>query len=296
MLGDAVGLQPLKQHLIELTQGNPFFLEESVQTLIETGGVDGVRGAYCLGKPLPMIRVPATVQAVLADRIDRLPPEEKRLLQIAAVIGMEVPFALLQALAELSEVEIRRRLAHLQAVEFLYETSLFPESTYTFKHALTHEVAYGSLLQEQRRALHGCIVEVLEALYPDQLAEQVERLAHHALRSEVWDKAVVYSRQAGAKAEARSAYQEAVTYFEQALEALQALPESRDRHMQAIDLRFHLSNMLFSLGEFGRVLNTLREAAPHAEALDDRRQEGRVSSLMIEYLWMMRLSPGDRRP
>jgi tetratricopeptide (TPR) repeat protein len=98
---------------------------------------------------------------------------------------------------------------------------------------------------------------------------------------------LVYCRRAGEKAEARSAYQEAVSYFERALEALQALPESRDMHVQAIDLRFHLSKMLFSLGEFGRVLNTLSEAAPHAEALDDRRYEGRVSSLMTEYLWMM---------
>jgi predicted ATPase len=114
LLGDAVELRPLKQQVIALTQGNPFFLEESVQTLIETGGVDGARGGYRLGKPLPMLRVPATVQAVVAARIDRLPPEEKRLVQIAAVIGMEVPIALLQALAERSEAEFRRSLAHLQ--------------------------------------------------------------------------------------------------------------------------------------------------------------------------------------
>jgi predicted ATPase len=114
LLGDAVELRPLKQQVIALTQGNPFFLEESVQTLIETGGVDGARGGYRLGKPLPMLRVPATVQAVVAARIDRLPPEEKRLVQIAAVIGMEVPVALLQALAERSEAEFRRSLAHLQ--------------------------------------------------------------------------------------------------------------------------------------------------------------------------------------
>src|SRR5207253_6559801 len=114
--------------------GNPFFLEESVRALVETGVLVGERSAYRLAKPLDSLQVPATVQAVLAARIDRLPPEEKRLLQTAAVIGTEVPFALLQAIGELSEADLHRGLSHLQAAEFLYETSLFPELAYTFKH------------------------------------------------------------------------------------------------------------------------------------------------------------------
>src|SRR5439155_4427676 len=136
-----------------------------------------------------------------------------------------VPLPLLQAIAELDEAALHRSLAHLQAAEFLYETRLFPEHAYTFKHALTHEVAYGSLLQERRRVLHARIIEVLERLSPDRLAEQIEHLAHHALRGEVWAKALVYFRQAGEKAIARSAHSEAVGYFEQALSALQHLPE-----------------------------------------------------------------------
>jgi len=144
--------------------------------------------------------VPATVQALLAARIDRLPPDEKRLLQTAAVIGTEVPLALLQAIAELPEVALSRSLVQLQAAEFLYETSLFPERASTFKHALTHEVAYGSLLHERRRTLHARTVEALEALVGDRLDDQVERLAQHALRGEVWEKALAYGRQAGDKA------------------------------------------------------------------------------------------------
>src|SRR5437867_3997415 len=138
--------------------------------------------------------VPATVQAVLAARIDRLAPEDKHLLQTAAVIGTDVPFALLQAIADMPEEMLHRGLAHLQAAEFLYEMRLFPELEYTFKHALTHEVAYGSLLLERRRVLHARIVEAFEALAPDRVGEQVERLAHHALRGEVWDKAVEIGR------------------------------------------------------------------------------------------------------
>ena len=138
------------------------------------------------------------------------------------------------------EEVLHRGLTHLQAAEFLYETRLFPEREYTFKHALTHEVAYGSLLQERRRVLHARIVEALETLAAERLTEQVERLAHHALRGEVWDKAVTYCRQAGAKASARSVHGESVTHFEQALAALDHLPEGRETTAQAIDLRLDL--------------------------------------------------------
>jgi predicted ATPase len=170
----------------------------------------GTPGAYRLGQPLPGMPVPATVQAVLAARIDRLPPEEKRLLQTAAVIGTDVPLPLLEIIAELPEETLQHGLTHLQAAEFLYETQLFPEREFTFKHALTHEVAYGSLLQESRRALHSRIAEALEGLAGERVTEQVDRLAHHALRGEVWDKAVPYCQQAGAKAYDRAAFREAV--------------------------------------------------------------------------------------
>src|SRR3989475_1352016 len=229
LLGDDPSLAPLTPLLIARTEGNPFFLEESVRTLVETGVLVGTPGAYRLAKPLQGMPVPATVQAVLAARIDRLPPEEKRLLQTAAVVGTDVPFALLRAIADLPEEALHRSLAHLQAAEFLYETRLFPEPEYTFKHALTHEVAYGSLLLERRRALHARIVDAMETLYTDRVTEQVERLAHHALRGEVWDKAVIYYRQAGAKAVARSANGEGAVGFEQALGGLGHLPERADR-------------------------------------------------------------------
>src|SRR5262249_54439055 len=140
LLGDDASLAPLKHLLITRTEGNPFFLEESVHTLVETGVLIGEPGASRLGQALQTIQVPATVQAVLAARMDRLPPQEKRLLQTAAVIGHEVPLPLLQAIADLPEEVLHRSLAHVQATEFLYETRLFPACEYTFKHALTYEV------------------------------------------------------------------------------------------------------------------------------------------------------------
>jgi predicted ATPase len=164
---------PLQQAIVAKAAGNPFFVEELTWAAVTHDNHVG---------PLPL---PDTIEAVLAARLDHLPPEERRLVQIAAVIGPEVPALLLQTIAELSEEALHRGLAHLQATEFLYETRLFPDPIYAFKHALTHEVAYGSLLQERRRVLHACIVETLEALAGDQVAEQVERLAHHVLQGEV---------------------------------------------------------------------------------------------------------------
>ena len=286
LLGDDPSLAPLKQLLITRTQGNPFFLEESVRTLVETGVLVGERGASRLAQPLEGLQVPATVQAILAARIDRLPPEEKRLLQSAAVIGTEVSWPLLQAIADEPDEALHRGLAHVQAAEFLYETSLFPERIYTFKHALTHEVAYGGLLRERQRLLHARIVAAIEQREADQRADQVERLAHHALRGEVWDKAVAYCYQAGDKALARSAIREAVTCFEQALVALEHLPEGRERHEQAIDVRFGLRHALSQRLEYRRALTYLREAEGLAQALGDQHRLGWVAAYMANQFWV----------
>jgi class 3 adenylate cyclase/tetratricopeptide (TPR) repeat protein len=283
LLGHDPSLVPLKQLLIERTAGNPFFLEETVRTLVETRVLVGAPGAYRVAGDLPTIQVPATVQAVLAARIDRLPLEAKHLLQTAAVIGHEVPLALLQAIADGAEEALHRSLTQLQGAEFLYETRLFPEREYAFKHALTHEVAYSTLLQERRRVLHVRIVEALEELYTDRLTEQIDRLAHHALRGQVWDKAVAYCRQTGVKAMTHSAYPEAVTYFEQALEALHRVPERPDTQAQAIDLRLDLRSALFPLSEIERIFVYLQEAEVLARALSDQHRLGWVSVYLLTH-------------
>jgi DNA-binding NtrC family response regulator/tetratricopeptide (TPR) repeat protein len=269
-------LPPALEHqLLARAEGNPFFLEELAYTVQEQG--EG-------HSPLA---VPDTIQAVLAARMDRLPTLERYLLQAASVIGKDVAVPLLQAISELSEGTLERALAHLQAAEFLYETRLVPEREYTFKHALTHEVAYGSLSEERRRALHARIVEALEAFAGDRVTEQIERLAHHALRGEVWDKALAYCRQAGEKAMARSAYREAVACFEQALRTLPHLPETRDAHEQAIDLRLALRSALLPSGDFRRILAALREAEALAEALDNQPRLGQISLFLSRYFSLM---------
>ena len=286
LLGDDVTLQQLKRLLVERTEGNPFFLEESVRTLVETGVLAGERGGYRLAKDVTSIQVAPTVQAVLAARIDRLSAENKRLLQCAAVIGKDVPFTLLRAIADVHEDDLQAGLSDLQAAEFVYETSLFPDLEYTFKHALTHEVAYGSLLQNRRHALHARVVEALEMLYPERRAEQVERLAHHAVRAEMWEAAEAYQRQAGSKALARSANREAAAYLEQALRALERLPETPDTLRRAIDLRFDLRNAFLPMGKFDTFYRYLREAETLARKLGDQRRLGWTSVYLCHYFWM----------
>jgi class 3 adenylate cyclase/tetratricopeptide (TPR) repeat protein len=284
LLGDHPGLAPLKQLLVK--RGNPFFLEETVRTLLETKALEGSRGRYRLTQPLQALQVPPTVQTILAARIDRLSPDDKRLLQTASVVGKDVPFAVLQAIAELQDEALRGGLDRLRAAEFLYETGLFPDLEYAFKHALTHEVTYGTLLQEQRKALHARIVGAVERLYADRLGEHGERLAHHAVGGELWEKAVGFLNEAGTRAMRRSALREAMVLFDQGLAALRHLPETRDTLERSVDLRVSLRSALMLLGELARVRETLQEAHTLATSLADERRSAWVSVLLAHNFWL----------
>ena len=260
--------------LIERTEGNPFFLEESVRALVETRELAGERGSYRLVGPVASLQVPVGVQAILAARIDRLASEDKRLLQIAAVIGKDVPWPLLEAIGGVPEGELRAGLARLQAAELLLEARLFPDLEYTFKHALTHDVAYESLLHDRRRILHAAVVTALERLHAGRLGEHAEHLAHHARRAEVWDKAAPFLREAGRKAFARSANREAAEYLELAAAAFDRLPQTRETLEHAIDVRFELRTALQVLRATDRQRPCLAEALRLAEILGDQRRLG----------------------
>ncbi|HEY7493720.1 MAG TPA: AAA family ATPase, partial [Candidatus Tectomicrobia bacterium] len=266
----------LEEQLLATAQGHPWFLEELAQVVAEPEG-----------RP-PELTVPTTVRAALMARIDRLPPMEKRMLQTAAVIGMEVPVALLHAMIPLPEESRRLALAHLQNAGFLVATQHSPERVYTFKHAMMQEVAYGSLHETQRRALHQQVVAVLNASPRSYLA-CVNQVAYHALRGELWDTAVAAFRQLGTTAMARSAYHEAVACYEQALEALRRLPTQPETHEQAIDLHLELRHALEPLGDYMRIFVHLEEAQTLAVALGDTARQGVVSA----YLTWDRYVMGD---
>ena len=284
LMGDDPELAPLTRQLVK--RGNPFFIEESIRTVVEAGALSGTRGAYRLTRPIDAIEIPATVQLILAERIERLAAADKQLLRTASVIGKDVPFVLLHAVTDDGEEDVQRGLAHLSAAEFLYETRFPPDLEYTFKHALTHEVTYGSLLEDRRKALHARIVGAIERAYPDRLTEHVERLAHHAVQGELWEKAFTYLREAGTKAAARSAHREAVAHFERALTVIPHLAESPASREAAIDLRFACRTSLLPLGELDRILELLLEAEVLAGGLADQLRLGWVTTYMTIHFSM----------
>lgn len=284
MWGADPDLAPLKRSLAG--QGNPFYLEEVSRSLVETGTLQGRPGEYRLQRPFEAQAVPPTVQEILNARVNRLAPEDRRLLQIASTIDKEVPFVLLQAIADRPEEPLRRGLEALQAADFLQQTGLFPNLSYSFRHGLTHEVTYGSLPAERRRALHARLVDAIEMAYPDRLAGQTDALAYHALHGERWDKAILYLCQAGQQALARAGNREAAACFEQALQIVDRVPPTQAARAQAIDLRFDLRTALVPLGRFERIVAVLSEAEALAEALQDRRRLGEACGYMCHVLWM----------
>jgi class 3 adenylate cyclase/tetratricopeptide (TPR) repeat protein len=286
LLGGAADIAPLKRLLIQRTEGNPLFLEESVRTLVETRVLVGAPGNYTLGKALATIEIPTSVTALIAARIDHLAPEDKRLLQWAAVIGREVPLPLLEAVAERPAGDLRLAIERLQAAGFLYEARLFPDLEYAFRHPSAHEVVYAGLLQARRRLLHGRILEAMEGRVKRAEEECIEQMAYHALRGEAWSKAVEYLRRAGRKAVAQTANAEAVECFQQALGALGHLPSRQDILERAIDLRLDLRVPLLQLGRLDEALAVSREAAAMAEKLGDDRRLAQAYTYLINYHYL----------
>jgi len=284
LLGEHASLARLKRLLVK--RGNPFFLEETVRTLVETKALEGSPGLFRLTRPVETLQLPATVQVILAARIDRLSPEDKRLLQVAAVVGRSVSFSLLQAITGLPEETLRKALDRLQAAELVHEVGLPPDVEHRFKHALTQEVAYGSMLQDRRRELHARIVEVIEALHRDHLGEHVDVLAHHAQRGELPEKAVSYLFQAGEKAARRSAPRIAEGWYRQALDQVQTLPETRDKWEQAFAILDGMNGVLANLGETRSGAQCLRQADVFAGKLSDDRRRGRLLAMLASYCAM----------
>jgi class 3 adenylate cyclase/tetratricopeptide (TPR) repeat protein len=285
MLGDSPEIAPVKRLLIERTDGNPFFLEESVRALVDGGALVGEPGRYrTTGVATP--HVPATVEGVIASRIDRLPRAEKHLLQCASVIGRDVPLELLGALANLSKADLTVALHHLQQAEFVFEQVTARDPGYSFKHSLTHEVAYRSLLHEQAKLLHGATLSAIERLYADQLPLHVDALVHHAMQGEVWPKAVDYLRQAGAAAFARGSVAESLARYEQALTFAGRLDSSRENIGRAIDVRLDLHVPLVVLGQIARLITLHEESERLARDLGDSPRLARLLYRMSQYAWI----------
>jgi class 3 adenylate cyclase/tetratricopeptide (TPR) repeat protein len=274
LLGNDKANEQLCSLLVQRTEGTPLFIEETVRSQVEHGVLRGGMGAYELTQELNAIKIPDSVQAVLASRIDRLAPEQRELLQTASVIGSEVPVALLEQVVDIPQRQLRVLLADLQAAEFLYQTASFH---FKFKHALTHEVAYGSLLSRRRQELHGRVVRAIESQYSDNIAEVVERLAHHAMNAEFWEEALNYSRQAGDRAVELSAYREARIFFDQAIQALKHLPQDQEHIQLGIDIRLGLRTIFGATADYPALEDCLREAELLAISIEDRPRLAAIS-------------------
>jgi predicted ATPase/class 3 adenylate cyclase len=263
LLGDGKDLVALKRLIIEKTEGNPFFMEETVEVLLDDGAL--IRnGSIKLVKPLAELKIPPTVQAILASRIDRLPPDEKALLQTLAVIGREFPFGLIKSAVAKPDDELNRMLGDLQLAEFIYEQPTAGDIEYTFKHALTQEVAYQSVLVERRKVLHEKIGAAIEALASIQIDDHLAELAHHYGRSSNTEKAVEYLDRAGQQAMMRGALKEAQLHFTQAITALSTTSETPERVRREFNLQYALWQVLaftsrMGAGENLRASRRLRE-------------------------------------
>lgn len=242
LLGENAELRSLEELILEKTEGNPFFMEEVVQTLAEEHALAGQRGRYRLEKAPSALHIPETVQGVLASRIDRLGAKEKELLQTMAVIGKEFPFGLLRRVAGQAEEQLYGLISHLQNAEFIYEQPALPEPEYTFKHGLTQEVAYNSLLIDRRKELHESAAQAVEELYRDSLDEHYGELARHYSRTDNAMKAVEYLRLAGQQALERSAFGEALTQLSEGINLTKGLAESGQRMRQELLLQMSLAS------------------------------------------------------
>jgi len=270
LIGGSDELAPLRAHIIARADGTPFFLEEFARSLHESGAIAG-------GAPrLTNIVIPASVQSILAARIDRLAPLHRRILQIAAVIGRDVPLPLLAALADMHESTLTQEIAVLRAAGFLVEVNLRTGIVHSFSHALTQAVAYDTLLRSDRRGLHERVLRAMETQGPGQRDSAVDDLVHHAVLAEAWPEAARYALAAGERASRRSALTEAKAYLETAIAALSQQPPSIATMTQGIDARLSLRGVLATMNDTSGIQEYLKEADNLAELAGDRLNLARV--------------------
>jgi len=290
LLGPDAQLAALKKLVTEKTEGNPFFMEEIVQSLFEQGALLR-NGTVKLAKSLSAIQIPSTVQAVLASRIDRLPPGQKDLLQTLAIIGKEFPRRLVREVSGRSDDELDRLLAGLQTAEFIYEQPSISDVAYVFKHALSQQVAAGSALVERRKVLHQRVARVLEAKFPETAETEPELVAHHYTEAGLGAEAIPYWYRAGKQALRRWANLEAIDHLKQGLELLGSSPSASEGSNRPFDSqRF---SMLFVLGEAqteaGRFLEareTLLSAADVAKSLESAESLAKAALRLAHSTWL----------
>jgi predicted ATPase len=283
----------IRELILNRTSGNPLYMEELTHSLLENGSIQKKDHQFVLSGKASDIQIPDTIQGIIAARMDRLEDNLKRTMQVASVIGRDFAFRILQTITGLRE-ELKAYLLNLQGLEFIYEKSLFPELEYIFKHALTQEVAYNSLLHKRRKEIHGKIGKAIEQIYAERLEEFYEMLAYHFVQGEVWDRAVTYLCQAGGRAMKKSAYVEAMAHLRKGLGLLHTLPGTAEGAELELALQFDLAASL--IVSKGWTAPEVEQA--YSRALELCRELGETPKLIpvlqgLRLVYAMRGDPGD---
>ena len=272
----------LTQLILNRAAGNPLFMEEFTHTLLENGSIERKDEKYVLSRKASDIQVPDTIQGIIAARLDRLEDNLKRTMQVASVIGRDFAFRILQTITGMRE-ELKSYLLNLQGLEFIYEKNLFPELEYIFKHALTQEVAYNSLLHKRRKEIHEKIGRALEELYPDRLEEFYEMLGYHYSRSDNFEKACHYLKLSGKKAEGKYCSWEAIGFYKETIDMLNKQPEDGKRKREKLEV-IHLTTFpMLHLGYPEDLLPILQEGERLSKELDDKRSLVMIYGRMGSY-------------
>jgi class 3 adenylate cyclase len=267
----------LKGFILERTTGNPLFMEELTRTLLENGSIRCEDGRCRLIKNLAEIEVPDTIEGIISARMDRLQEDIKRTMQLASVIGRYFPYRILETISEMRQ-GLKSCLLNLQGLEFIYEKSLFPELEYVFKHILTRQVAYNSLLQQRRKEIHEKIGRAIEALYPARIEEFYEMLAYHYSRSDNFEKACHYLELSGDKVIRNHSASEAFSYYKDAMEALKKFPASEDSTQKLLAIVHKILVPMIVLGFPEDSLSILQAGERIATAVDDKKSRIRFYS------------------
>jgi class 3 adenylate cyclase/tetratricopeptide (TPR) repeat protein len=286
LLGTVEFDKKIEQLVLEKTEGVPFFIEELINSLRDQKIIEKKDNKYHLTKDIREAIIPSTIHDVIMARVDSLPEGAKGLLQTGSVAGREFSHHLIKKVTEFSKEELLSHLSVLKDSELLYERGIYPQSNYVFKHALTQEVAYNSLLQKRRTELHEKIGKAIEKIHADRLEELCEMLAYHFLQGEDWQRAYRYSQEAGLKAYSHSAYEQAQRYFEDALTAIKKLPREKNRIEQEIDLRLNMRSPLVALGRHEAWGEWIRGAEPLAREIDDDARLSNVLNYLSSLHWI----------
>jgi len=282
MLEEGEVAPELRELILNRAAGNPLFMEEFTHTLLENGSIQKKDHQYVLSRKPSEIHVPDTIQGIIAARMDRLDENLKRIMQVASVIGRDFAYRILQTITGMQE-ELKGHLVNLQGLEFIYEKSLYPELEYVFKHALTQEVAYNSLLLKRRKQIHERIGKAIEELYPDRLEEFCEALAHHYSAAENWEKAFQYLRLSAEKAHRSYSTHEAFRYYCEALSALGRLPDTDENKRTRVDIAQPMASVMVALNVPEGSIGILEEAQKAAERLGDRPASVRLYSIIGQF-------------